>query len=87
MPQTATIENLQEAFEVVKAMQTDGLDWGEEEGREIADVTSATADAYAAIRLDGRVYRRMTPGSRRSLPGTPYDSHFDVVDGMKRITF
>ena len=29
MPQTATIENLQEAFEVVKAMQTDGLDWGE----------------------------------------------------------
>ena len=29
MPQTATIENLQEAFEVVKAMQTDGLDRGE----------------------------------------------------------
>ena len=29
MPQIATIENLQEAFEVVKAMQTDGLDWGE----------------------------------------------------------
>ena len=29
MPQTATIENLQEAFEIVKAMQTDGLDRGE----------------------------------------------------------
>ena len=29
MPQTATIKNLPEAFEVVKAMQTDGLDWGE----------------------------------------------------------
>ena len=29
MPQTATIENLPEAFEVVKTMQTDGLDWGE----------------------------------------------------------
>ena len=27
MPQTATIKR--EAFEVVKAMQTDGLDWGE----------------------------------------------------------
>ena len=27
MPQTATIKK--EAFEVVKAMQTDGLDWGE----------------------------------------------------------
>ena len=25
MPQTATIKNLPEAFEVVKAMQTDGL--------------------------------------------------------------
>ena len=30
MPQTATIENLQEAFEVVKTMQTDGLGWGED---------------------------------------------------------
>ena len=29
MPQTATIKSLPEAFEVVKAMQTDGLDWGE----------------------------------------------------------
>ena len=29
MPQTATIKNLPEAFDVVKAMQTDGLDWGE----------------------------------------------------------
>ena len=27
MPQTATIKSLPEAFEVVKAMQTDGLDW------------------------------------------------------------
>ena len=27
MPQTATIKR--KAFEVVKAMQTDGLDWGE----------------------------------------------------------
>ena len=30
MPQTATIKSLAEAFEVVKAMQTDGLDWGED---------------------------------------------------------
>ena len=29
MPQTATIKSLPEAFEIVKAMQTDGLDWGE----------------------------------------------------------
>lgn len=29
MPQTATIKNLQEAFEVVKAMRTEGLDWSE----------------------------------------------------------
>ena len=31
MPQrAATIEGLSDAFEVVKAIQTDGLNWGEE---------------------------------------------------------
>ncbi len=29
MLKTATIKNLQEGFEVVKAMRTEGLDWSE----------------------------------------------------------
>ena len=48
MPQrTATIESLPEAFEVVKAMQADGLDWG-------ADCRPAARQALAEI-IQGRM--------------------------------
>jgi hypothetical protein len=30
MPQTATIENLPAAFTMMKAMQAEGLEWGED---------------------------------------------------------
>ena len=29
MPRTATIESLPEAFEMIKEMRAEGLDWGE----------------------------------------------------------
>ena len=69
MPQTATIKR--EAFEVVKAMQTDGLDWDEGyrprralaeiiEGRMAEDVDRWLGNLDGAAASDRRngVYRR-----------------------------
>ena len=63
---------------------------------EIATVTSATADAYADIRLE--LKRLGTPippndtwiaalARQHALPVLSNDRHFDVVSGVRRITF
>ena len=63
---------------------------------EIATVTSATADAYADIRLE--LKRLGTPippndtwiaalARQHGLPVLSNDRHFDVVSGVRRITF
>ena len=63
---------------------------------EIAIVTSATADAYADIRLELR--RRGTPippndvwiaalARQHGLAVLSSDGHFDIVDGVRRIGF
>ena len=63
---------------------------------EIAIVTSATADAYADIRLE--LKRRGTPvppndvwiaalARQHGLAVLSNDGHFDMVDGIRRIAF
>ena len=63
---------------------------------EIATVTSATADAYADIRLE--LKRLGTPippndvwiaalARQHGLAVLSNDGHFDIVDGIRRITF
>ena len=63
---------------------------------EIATITSATADAYADIRLELR--RRGTPippndvwiaslARQHGLAVLSNDGHFDTVDGVRRIGF
>ena len=63
---------------------------------EIATVTSATADAYADIRLE--LKRRGTPippndvwiaalARQHGLAVLSNDGHFDIVDGIRRIAF
>ena len=63
---------------------------------EIATVTSATADAYADIRLE--LKRLGTPippndtwiaalARQHALPVLSNDRHFDVVSGVRRIAF
>ena len=63
---------------------------------EIAVVTSATADAYADIRLE--LKRRGTPippndawiaalARQHGLAVLSNDGHFDIVDGVRRIGF
>ena len=63
---------------------------------EIATVTSATADAYADIRLE--LKRQATPippndvwiaalARQHGLAVLSNDGHFDVVDGIRRIAF
>ena len=63
---------------------------------EIATVTQATADVYADIRLE--LKRLGTPippndawiaalARQHDLPIMSNDTHFDVVDGLQRITF
>ena len=63
---------------------------------EIATVTSATADAYADIRLE--LKRLGTPippndtwiaalARQHALPVLSNDRHFDVVSGVQRIAF
>ena len=63
---------------------------------EIAAVTSATADAYAAIRLELKRSGSPVPANdvwvaalarQRVLAVLSNDSHFDVVDGVRRIAF
>lgn len=63
---------------------------------EIATITSATADAYADIRLE--LKRRGSPippndawiaalARQHALPVLSNDSHFDAVDRIQRIAF
>ena len=63
---------------------------------EIAAVTSATADAYAAIRLELKRSGSPVPANdvwvaalarQRVLAVLSNDSHFDAVDGVRRIAF
>jgi len=63
---------------------------------EIATVTSATADAYADIRLElKRLDTPIPPNDtwiaalalQHGLPVLSNDRHFDVVSGVQRITF
>lgn len=63
---------------------------------EIAAVTSATADAYADIRLGlKRLGHPIPPNDawiaalarQHALPVLSNDTHFDVVDGVRRIAF
>ena len=63
---------------------------------EIAAVTSATADAYADIRLElKRLGHPIPPNDawiaalarQHALPVLSNDTHFDVVDGVRRIAF
>ncbi|MCY4613963.1 MAG: type II toxin-antitoxin system VapC family toxin [Nitrospira sp.] len=63
---------------------------------EIAAVTSATADAYADIRLElKRLGHPIAPNDawiaalarQHALPVLSNDTHFDVVDGVRRIAF
>ena len=63
---------------------------------EIATVTSATADAYADIRLElKRLGHPIPPNDawiaalarQHVLPVLSNDAHFDVVDGVRRIAF
>ena len=63
---------------------------------EIAAVTSATADAYADIRLElKRLGSPIPPNDvwvaalarQHGLPVMSNDRHFDVVGGMRRIAF
>ena len=59
MPQrTATIEGLPMAFEVVKEMQADGLEWGEG--------YRPLANRYKALMLDGVVLARKTGACLRN---------------------
>ena len=63
---------------------------------EIAAVTSATADAYADIRLELKRLGHPIPpndawiaalASQHALPVLSNDTHFDVVAGIRRIAF
>ena len=63
---------------------------------EIAAVTSATADAYADVRLElKRLGHPIPPNDawvaalarQHALPVLSNDKHFDVVDGVRRIAF
>ena len=63
---------------------------------EIAAITSATADAYAAIRLELKRSGSPIPAndvwvaalaSQHTLAILSNDSHFDAVDGVRRIAF
>lgn len=63
---------------------------------EIAAVTSATADTYADIRLELKRLGNPIPlndawiaalARQHSLPVLSNDTHFDVVDGVRRIAF
>ena len=63
---------------------------------EIAAVTSATADAYADIRLElKRLSHPIPPNDawiaalarQHALPVLSNDTHFDVVAGVRRIAF
>lgn len=63
---------------------------------EIATVTSATADAYADIRLElKRLGHPIPPNDawiaalarQHALPVLSNDAHFDAVDGVRRIAF
>ena len=63
---------------------------------EIATITSATADAYADIRLELKWLGSPIPPNdvwiaalarQHALAILSNDSHFDVVDGIRRIAF
>ena len=63
---------------------------------EIAAVTSATADAYAHIRLELKQYGSPIPSNdvwiaalarQHSLAILSNDGHFDAVEGVSRIAF
>ena len=63
---------------------------------EIATVTQATADAYAAIRLELKLLGSPLPSNdvwiaalarQHILPVLSNDAHFDVVEGIERIAF
>ena len=63
---------------------------------EIATVTQATADAYAAIRLELKRLGNPLPSNdvwiaalarQHVLPVLSNDAHFDVVAGIERIAF
>ena len=63
---------------------------------EIAAVTSATADAYADIRLKLKQQGQPIPPNdawiaalarQHALPILSNDTHFDVVEGVRRIAF
>ncbi len=63
---------------------------------EIAAVTSATADSYADIRLELRRLGAAIPPNdiwiaalarQHGFPVLSNDSHFDVVNGVRRIAF
>lgn len=62
----------------------------------IANVTSATADAYASIRLELRQRGNPIPSNdawiaalarQHGLPVLSNDQHFDVVPGVRRVAF
>ena len=63
---------------------------------EVATITSATADAYANIRLQLRRVGRPIPANdvwvaalarQHTLDVLSNDTHFDMVDGVRRIAF
>lgn len=63
---------------------------------EIATVTSATADVYADIRLELKRVGKPIPSNdawvaalarQHALAVLSNDAHFDLVDGVRRITF
>ena len=68
MPQTATIKSLPEAFEVVKAMQTDGLDRGEgyRPRRALAEMDDGRG--CRSVARQPRRRRRVRPPQRRLSP-------------------
>ena len=63
---------------------------------QVATVTSATASAYADIRLQLKRIRKPIPANdawvaalarQHALAVLSNDTHFDVVDGVRRIAF
>ncbi len=65
MPQRVTIESLPQAFEVIKRMQDQGYDWGE-------DYRCAGRDALADI-LEGRMHEAVDRHLERMSEGDEAD--------------
>ena len=73
MPQRVTIESLPQAFEVIKQMQDQGYDWGE-------DYRCAGRDALADI-LEGRMHEAVDRHLERMSEGDPPSGYAAPVSG------